>query len=84
MKTITLRGLDSSTLNAVKKAASNHGVSMNRFLIDFLQELAGRRREPVTQHHDLDDFFGSWNETEYRKITRGAKAGRKIDGELWP
>jgi hypothetical protein len=33
--------------------------------------------------HDLDDFFGTWTEEEYRLIEEGCEQARRIDEEMW-
>lgn len=32
---------------------------------------------------DLSDFFGTWNEVEYRQFTAAVKSLRTIDPEMW-
>jgi hypothetical protein len=84
MKTISVRGLDSAILATIKKAAKERAISMNRFIVDALEKSVGVKHKSLSEHHDLDEFFGSWNEEEYARITKSVGAHRQIDKELWP
>ncbi|HUT26339.1 MAG TPA: antitoxin, partial [Sumerlaeia bacterium] len=70
MKTISIRGVDARTLEAIKQAARARAMSMNRFVLGILQRTVGTQGPQPTECHDLDEFFGTWGEDEYEKVTR--------------
>jgi hypothetical protein len=83
MKTISIRGVDARTLEAIKQAARARAMSMNRFVLDILQRTVGAQGPRPTECHDLDEFFGTWGEDEYERVTRAVRRQRRIDRELW-
>ncbi len=85
MKSITIRGVDSSLDQALKQAASAESRSINQLVLEVLRERFGLSKPPThtREHHDLDDLFGSWGEEEYERVQGAVGEQRKIDPELW-
>lgn len=83
MKTITIRGLEPAVVDALKKAAESRTVSMNRFIVEVLKDAVHMSRAQTRMYHDLDEFFGTWNEETYTHVREEVKRQRKIDKELW-
>lgn len=85
MKAITLRGLDDTTAERLKKAAMQEGKSSNQFILDTLKERLGMKKSKrrTVVHHDMDQLFGLWSEGEFREIQGKIDSGRTIDQELW-
>jgi hypothetical protein len=85
MKAITLRGLDDTTGERLKKAAMQEGKSSNQFILDTLKEKLGmkKQRKHTVVHHDMDELFGLWSERDFREVQGKIDSGRKIDQELW-
>ncbi len=65
--------------------------------LTFIEENAGAVNEPVAEaysvkktqkkkskgkKHDFSEFFGTWDEKEYRRVTEAINEQRKIDPEL--
>lgn len=84
MKAITLRNLPDEVARLIRHRAARAGISLNRAVIEVLEELLGLGRPPAPpRHHDLDDLAGSWSEEEARAFDHALAAQRAIDPELW-
>jgi Cdc6-like AAA superfamily ATPase len=83
MKTITIRGVELPVIEAIKQAARERAVSMNRYVVDILESAVNMGQSNVRKHHDLDEFFGTWDEEEHSRVQKEAKKQRRIDRELW-
>jgi hypothetical protein len=85
MKAITIRGIDSSVNEKLKLIAKNEGKSVNRFILELIDQNIGTKKKKkfVTQHKDLDHLFGKWSDDEFDKIQGFIDVQRKIDPELW-
>jgi len=85
MKAITIRGIDSSVSEKLKLVAKNEGKSVNRFILELIDQNIGTKKKKkfATQHKDLDHLFGRWSDDEFDKIQGFIDAQRKIDSELW-
>lgn len=85
MKAISLRGLDDSTAERLKKAARQEGKSSNQFILDTLKEKLGvkKQKKHTLVHHDMDQLFGLWSEREFKEVQGRIDAERGIDQELW-
>jgi len=85
MKTITIRGLDETIAENLKRMAGQNGKSVNQFVLDTLKERLGFKKEKkyTVVHHDMDQLFGIWSENEFKRIQGKIDSERKIDEELW-
>lgn len=85
MKTLTLRGLDDSLSDKLKKRAKEEGKSVNQLIIDSLKIYFGINKKPAynVKHHDMDHLFGRWTDDEYKRIQEKIDSERKIDEEIW-
>ncbi len=85
MEAITLRGLEPSLAEKLKRAAKKHGKSVNQMVKDTLKQHLGMSKDKkfTLVHHDLDHLFGRWSEEEFNRIQRKIDSGRKADEELW-
>jgi len=80
MKAMSVRQIDNATLDNVKKAARRAGKSVNRFVVELLENTVDRT---PGRYHDLDKLFGTWDEEEFRLISKATRNQRKTDKELW-
>ena len=80
MKAMSVRYIDENTFKKVKKAASETGLSVNKFVLKLLENAVNKDSE---RFHDLDEFFGSWENEEFKLVSKDTKSQRKIDKELW-
>jgi predicted transcriptional regulator len=85
MKTITVRGLDSSLVEKLKQVAKKEGKSVNQIVLDTIKQHMGMKKEKqfTVVHHDMDHIFGRWSKEEFDRIQGKIDAERKIDKELW-
>jgi hypothetical protein len=82
MHTVSIRNIDDSIYEKIKHESKIKGMSVNQLLLQILNNLFHKGNKEV-ELHDLDDFFGTWTEEEYRLIESGSAEARKIDQELW-
>jgi antitoxin (DNA-binding transcriptional repressor) of toxin-antitoxin stability system len=40
-------------------------------------------KKSTGKKHDFSEFFGTWDDEEYKQVMESVKSGRKIDSELW-
>lgn len=84
MSVITLRGLSAETARRVRSRASREGKSINRFLVELVEnKVLGSGTGKPREYHDLDDLIGSLNETDVRHMEKAVSKQRRIDAELW-
>jgi hypothetical protein len=85
LKTITIRGIDDSAAERLKRMAKEAGKSVNQLLVDLIRREAGldKQKRFTTEYTDLDHLFGKWSEAEFREIQGRIDSERRIDEELW-
>jgi hypothetical protein len=85
MKTITVRGVDATLAEKLKKTARNERKSVNQLVLDSIRHRLGEGKEKRFNvvFHDMDHLFGKWTDTEFKRIQGRIDAERKIDKELW-
>lgn len=85
MKAITLRNLPPELARAVQQRAKHKKTSVNKAVIDLLEESAGTRAHtsaPI-RYHDLDHLAGTWTEKEAAMFETLLTEQRRIDSEFW-
>jgi hypothetical protein len=83
MKTLTLRGIDDTLENALKKASKKSHTSINKTAIRLLKEALGLEKKQFKEYHDLDHLSGTWTEEDYKEFMDATADFSKIDEELW-
>lgn len=85
MKPITLRNMPSRVAQAVRKRAKQHRTSLNRAVIDLLDEaIAGKPGlQGRVDRRDLDHLAGTWSKDEAEDFDRALAEQRSIDPALW-
>ena len=85
MGTLSIRGLDDSLSEQLKKVANAEDRSVNQYVIDILkQHLGHTKQKKFTQsYNDLDQLFGSWSDKSFAEIDEKINSERQIDDELW-
>lgn len=80
MANLSLRGLDRSTLSRLKTNARRRGVSVNRLIVETLQQQysAGPRT-----FDDLDALAGTWSKAEADAFAIAVAPFAEIDASLW-
>lgn len=81
---VHLRGLDNQLFNSLKQTASIQKISMNRLILNLLQQNLGftQKYKPRT-YHDLDKLAGTWSKKEAKEFLRSISDFEQIDEELW-
>ena len=82
---ITVRNLPQQLEVALKLRASREGKSLNRAVIELLEQalgLAGGQHRG-RRHHELDSLFGSWSEPEAVAFDQALAEQRQVEDELW-
>lgn len=69
--------------NAVRRRARQKGTSLNKAVIDLLEEGLGVRRRAVSVYHELDSLAGSWVREEAEAFDAALREQRTIDPDLW-
>jgi plasmid stability protein len=84
MKAVTLRNLPRNLEHKIRKKALESGRSLNKTVIDLLEEGAGiKKAQKKKSYHDLDSLAGKWSEREFREFERAVADQRVVDEELW-
>ena len=73
---VTLRNIPPDIARAIRQRAKRDGTSLNRTVINLLQE-------KPTRYRDLDAFAGSWTKEQADEFDRTLAEQRKIDPEMW-
>lgn len=82
MHTINIRNIEDSIYKQLKHESKKRGLSINKCLLQIIDRFFRKNKKEV-EYHDLDDFFGTWTEEDYRLIKDGSEQARKIDEEIW-
>lgn len=80
MANISLRGLDSPTLSRIKSNARRRGISVNRLIVETLQQ---QYSVGTTAFDDLDALAGTWTKAEADAFAAGVAPFAEIDPGLW-
>ncbi|MBE0575257.1 MAG: hypothetical protein IH613_05095 [Desulfuromonadales bacterium] len=84
MTTMTLRGIDEKTAEALKERAKSEGTSVNAVTLRLLRESLGidKKRRTAT-YSDLDHLAGTWSREEASEFERNTAVFEKVDEEIW-
>lgn len=80
MKAMSVRYIEEITFEKLKIAAKETGLSVNKFVLKLLENAVNKDSE---RFHDLDEFLGSWENEEFKLVSKDTQTQRKIDKELW-
>ena len=85
MKAITLRNVPAPIDHAIRNKAKKQGVSINKALIQLLEEHLGEKTAQTghARFHDLDALAGSWSNEETTAFNQTLAQQRAIDLTLW-
>jgi len=82
-KALTLRNLPEPVAKAVRERAAGHDVSLNRAVIQLLEEALGPKGKKPRRRDDLDALFGSLTAGEAKSLERSVAEQRRIDHAMW-
>ena len=80
MANLSLRGLDRPTLSRLKSNARRRGVSVNRLIVETLQQ---QYSAGAKTFDDLDALAGTWTKTEADAFAASVAPFGEIDAGLW-
>ena len=80
MPNLSLRGLDRSTLSRLKSSARRRGVSVNRLIVETLQQ---QYSVGTRTFDDLDALAGTWTKAEADSFAASVAPFAEIDASLW-
>jgi hypothetical protein len=80
MANLSLRGLDRSTLSRLKSNARRRGVSVNRLIVETLQQ---QYSVGTKTFDDLDALAGTWTKAEADAFAAAVAPFAEIDASLW-
>lgn len=84
MPTMTLRGIDEETAEALKDRAQKEGTSVNAVTLRLLREILGleKRKRNIT-YDDLDHLAGTWSQEDASEFERHTAVFESVDEEIW-
>ena len=83
MKAITIRGIDEETSSRLKQIAKRENKSVNKLVLEMIEQRTGMKKKRKRIYQDLDHLFGRWTDKEFHEIQEEIDSQRKIDRELW-
>jgi len=84
MKAITLRNLPPEVARLVQRRAREKRTSLNKAIIELLEERSGTvRKRSRALYDDLDYLSGSWTREEAAAFEQVLKEQRTIDPDVW-
>ena len=85
MKAITLRNLPPDVARTVQQRAKQKKTSVNKAVIELLEESAGGKAKKKAQirYQDLDHLVGTWTKEEADAFDKIVGSFRTIDPDLW-
>ncbi len=84
MATMTLRGIDEKTAEALKQRAQQEGTSVNAVTLRLIRESLGldkKKRNVI--YSDLDHLAGTWSKEDAAEFERNTAVFEKVDDEIW-
>ncbi len=83
MKSITIRGIDGELDAAIKGQPAYSRQSVNQWLIESLEKLTGKSKEPVCRkYNDLDALAGGWSKQETKAFLANIEIFEEIDNPV--
>ena len=81
---MTIRGLDETTMKALKDKAKQDGSSINAALLKILRkELGIEKKRHTVIYHDLDHLAGTWDKKDLSEFQKKVEDFEKIDEKMW-
>lgn len=83
MHSLSIRNIDDETYKLIKQESEKNGVSINKLIVRLLKKTFNKKEQGSKKYHDLDKYFGSWTEEEYKIFSKNIEVTEIIDEELW-
>ena len=82
-KAITLRNLPEPVARAVRERAARYHISLNKAVIQLLEEATGTAAKGPHRYRDMDHLFGSISAESADAMERAMWEARRIDLDDW-
>ena len=83
MAVLTIRGCDEYLAGILKETSRRRGISVNRLVLETLQNaLIGREKKPK-RYTDLDDLAGTWSPAQADAFDGAVAEFGKVEPEAW-
>lgn len=83
MKALTIRDIPKEVEKTIKRRAVQKHISLNKAVINLLEEATGKKAKKNKVYHDLDYLCGSWSKHESQEFNKILRKQRIIDKDLW-
>jgi hypothetical protein len=84
MTNISVRGLDSDLMAALKKQAGSEDTSVNAVVLRLIEQgLGNSRKKSVKQYDDLSALAGTWSQEDAIEFDQAIASFGTIDSEIW-
>ena len=84
MTTMTLRGIDERTAEALKRRARQEGTSVNAVTLRLLRESLGiEKRKRGMVYQELDHLAGTWSEAQAEEFFSLTAVFEQVDDAMW-
>jgi hypothetical protein len=83
---LTLRGLGSELEEALRREASEKGISLNQAAVGLLRRGAGLSEKRLRRDvigSSLDRYIGVWSDKDERRFVEVTGELERVDAELW-
>jgi plasmid stability protein len=84
MKSITLRNLDDETLKIIEQKSQESGQSYDDIIRGLLHQALGITSEKEhPPKEEYAEFFGVWDENDFREFTRNTEDTDQVNPQDW-
>lgn len=87
MNQLTLRGMDQGLERKIRHLADSEHMSLNKAVLRLMRRGAGLEHDAQPAYsvigNQLDDFIGSWDETQADEFDAAVEPFETIDTEQW-
>jgi len=83
MANLTLRGCNEELARALKSASKRRGFSVNRLILETLEEKLLSKGNTRHRHDDLDHLAGTWSQEEAAAFEQSVAGFEELDSSLW-
>jgi hypothetical protein len=83
MAQITIRGIDPDIEKEIRKKAMESGQSLNRVVLDIIQNKMGKKKKSLRNGNSLSKLAGGWHKKDASKFFESIKIFEQIDEDIW-
>ncbi len=83
MRAMTIRDIPEELERTIRRKATDQKLSLNKTVIQILEEALGQKKSVRKVYHDLDHLFGRWTTKEAAQFDKHVASMRPIDKDMW-